>query len=87
MDDYQHSWIVDLMMRHVVGIQPEPEPNGALVIDPLPFGLREFRVERVPVRGHSVDILWSITDGFVVRVNGRERLRLPEIRRVENKLD
>ena len=86
IDDYQHSWIVDLIIRHVVGIQPEPEPNGALVIDPLPFGLREFRIERVPVRGHLVDVSWSMVEGFVVRVDGRERLRLPEIQRVEIKL-
>ena len=87
VDDYQHSWIVDLILRHVIGIQPEPEPNGALVIDPLPFGLREFRVERVPVRGHLIDVSWSMIDGFLVRVDGRERLRLPEIRRVEIKLE
>lgn len=86
VDDYQHSWIVDLIIRHVVGIQPEPEPNGALVIDPLPFHLRAFRIERVPVRGHLVDVSWSMIDGFLVRVDGRERLRLPEMRRVEVKL-
>jgi hypothetical protein len=87
VDDYQHSWIVDLIIRHVVGIQPEPEPNGALVIDPLPFGLREFRIEGVPIRGHRVDVSWSFVDGFEVRVDGRERLRLPELRRVEVKLN
>ncbi len=86
VDDYQHSWIVDLIIRHVAGIQPEPEPNGALVIDPLPFGLREFRIERVPVRGHFIDVSWSLIDGFVVRVDGREQMRLPEIARVEVRL-
>lgn len=87
VDDYQHSWIVDLIIRHVIGIQPEPEPNGALVIDPLPFNLREFRIEGVPVRGHLIDVSWSMLEGFLVRVDGRERLRLPEVRRVEIKLN
>ncbi len=86
VDDYQHSWIVDLIIRHVIGIQPEPEPNGALVIDPLPFGLRDFRIERVPVRGYLIDVSWSMSEGFVVRVDGKERTRLPEIARVEVRL-
>lgn len=85
--DFVRHWIVDPIIRHVIGIQPEPEPNGALVIDPLPFGLREFRIERVPVRSHLIDVSWSMVEGFLVRVDGKERLRLPEIRWVEIKLE
>jgi hypothetical protein len=81
VDDYQHSWIVDLILRHLVGVQPEPE--GPLSIDPLPFAVRSFRAEGIPVRGHLVDVIWARTEGFVVKVDGRERLRLPEPQRVE----
>jgi hypothetical protein len=45
-DDYMHSWIVDLVMRHVVGVQPvqgaKPE------IDPLPLGLSEMTCSGIP---------------------------------------
>lgn len=83
VDDYQHSWIVDLILRHVVGIQPEPGPTGALILDPLPFGLERFRVEGVPIRGHTLDVSWSRQEGFLIRVDGRERLHLPEPQYVE----
>ena len=33
-DDYMHSWVVDLIMRHAVGVQP-----GEDDVDPLPLGI------------------------------------------------
>ncbi|HLK57738.1 MAG TPA: trehalase family glycosidase [Chthonomonadaceae bacterium] len=83
VDDYQHSWIVDLMLRHVVGIQPEPGPNGELILDPLPFDLAHFQVEDIRIRGHRVDVSWSRSHGFQVHVDGALRLHIPERARVE----
>ena len=83
VDDYQHSWVVDLIIKHVVGIQTAPGPNGLLVIDPLPFGLRRFRCENIPVRGHFINVSWSRETGFSVHVDGQEVLLLPEPQRVE----
>ncbi len=83
IDDHQHSCIVDLIIRHVAGVQPAPGANGALVIDPLPFGLRRFRLEGVPIRGYLVDVLWSRETGYVVRVDGREAVLKPDMERVE----
>lgn len=83
IDDHQHSCIVDLIIRHVAGVQPAPGADGSLVIDPLPFGLRRFRLEGVPIRGHLVDVLWSRETGYVVRVDGREAVLKPDIERVE----
>jgi hypothetical protein len=83
IDDYQHSWIVDLILRHVVGVQPEPGADGALVIDPLPFELERFRAEDIRVRGHRIDVDWNRTDGFRVSVDGKERVRQPDRARVE----
>jgi hypothetical protein len=34
-DDYMHSWVVDLIMRHAVGVQPQ---IGEWHVDPLPLG-------------------------------------------------
>ena len=83
LDDHQHSRIVDLIIRHVAGVQPTPGANGTLVIDPLPLGLRRFRLEGVPVRGHLIDVLWSRETGFMVRVDGREAVLQPDIERIE----
>jgi hypothetical protein len=83
VDDYQHSWVVDLIMKHVVGIQPEPGPNGTLVIDPLPFDLDSFRAEGIPVRGHLVDVIVGRAQGFLINVDGVERIQLPTPQRVE----
>jgi hypothetical protein len=83
IDDYQHSWIVDLILRHVVGVQPEPGADSALVIDPLPFELNRFRAEDIRVRGHRIDVDWNRTYGFRVTVDGKERVRQPDRARVE----
>ncbi len=83
IDDYQHSWIVDLILRHVVGIQPTPGPKGALIIDPLPFALRRFRCDNLSLRGHRIDVIWNHDTGFTVRVDGKEALTLPDRTRVE----
>ena len=54
LDDVQHSWMVDLILKYVAGIQPQR--NGMLVVDPLPFGIQWLRVDRVPIRGHLVRV-------------------------------
>jgi glycogen debranching enzyme len=83
VDDYQHSWVVDLILKHLVGIQPEPKLGGKIVIDPLPFGLNAFRCESIPVRGHVVDVVWSETDGLLVRVDGVVKAQAQELQRLE----
>lgn len=83
IDDYQHSWIVHLILQQVAGVQSEPDAKGALVIDPLPFGLERFRAENLRIRGHRVDVLWRRAEGFVIRVDGKERARHLELQRVE----
>jgi hypothetical protein len=82
IDDYQQSWILDLILRHVVGVQPAPGPNGALIVDPLPFGLRNFRCEGIPVRGHRIDVIWDRTMGLTVRVDGRLAAESPDMQRL-----
>jgi hypothetical protein len=83
VDDYQHSWIVDLVLRHVVGVQPPGEAGKVLVIDPLPFEVGWFRAEDIRVRGHRIDIDWSEETGFTVRVDGREQVHTAARKRVE----
>jgi hypothetical protein len=52
IDDYQHSWVLDLLARGAAGVEPGAD---ALRIDPLPMGLESLRFHTA-VRGHEVDV-------------------------------
>jgi hypothetical protein len=42
-DDYMHSWIVDLILRHAVGVKP-----GSETVDPLPMDVDRIECSRIP---------------------------------------
>jgi hypothetical protein len=63
-DDYMHSWIVDLILRHAVGVRPgedevDPLPLGVEWIEctdiPHPRGRMSVRIERNKVKSLSID--------------------------------
>lgn len=86
IDDYQHSWVVDLIIRHVAGL--EPRDDDLLVVDPLDFDLREFELRRVHYRGHVVDIVYGPVDPerapmLQVFVDGTERASREGLGRIE----
>ena len=86
VDDYQHSWIVDIILQYVAGVQVEPGIKGRLVIDPLPFSVQSFQVEGLHIRGHWVDVFWDEVGGFRVRVDGEVRVQRTIRERVEVEL-
>lgn len=49
-DDYMHSWIVDLIMRHAVGVEP-----GRDDLDPLPLGV-EIECADIPTASGLIDV-------------------------------
>jgi hypothetical protein len=53
IDDYQHSWVLDLLARGVTGVEPG---RDALRIHPLPMGLDDARFLG-RLRGHDVDVV------------------------------
>jgi len=55
-EDYMHSWIVDLIIKYVVGVQPGE--NNQIVIRPLPFELDYFTLDRLKIAGHNLKITW-----------------------------
>jgi hypothetical protein len=66
IDDYQHSWVVDLILRLVAGIGPFP---GGVIIDPFPFDIDEVTVKNVLIDGRIFDV--SRKGGRIeVRVDG-----------------
>lgn len=83
VDDYMHSLLVDLILRHVVGVQPEPGADGALIVDPLPFGLDWFYAENILVRGHRITVSYDRAQGFTVKVDGRVQIQQPAMERAE----
>ncbi len=72
IDDYQHSWINDLIVQYVIGLRPAGE--GHCVVDPMPFGLDGFEAKGLPMQGASVDVARE-GEQLLVRVNGREAAR------------
>lgn len=81
VDDYQHSWVVDLIVKYLAGIRPGS--GDTLVINPLPFPVERFALRGVHYRGHVIDAEWDGGTGFVVRVDGEERVNQAERARVE----
>lgn len=53
-DDVQHAWLIDLIIRHIVGVNAS---SLGITIDPLPLGLELVEIGGLKVRGKSVDIL------------------------------
>jgi hypothetical protein len=84
VDDYQHSWAVDLIIRYVAGVQPQP--GGSLVVHPLPFGLEHFTLDRLHCRGHALRVTWRAAGadaGLRVWVDGTLRAQSKTIARLE----
>ncbi len=69
IDDYQHSWIVDLIVQYVIGLRPAGE--GRCVVDPMPVALDGFVARGLPMQGTRVDVVRE-AERLVVSVNGRE---------------
>jgi hypothetical protein len=54
VNDYQHSWVVDLIIKYVVGLRPLLD--GRVVIDPFPFEIRRMHADRIPYQGHFLRV-------------------------------
>jgi hypothetical protein len=66
LDDYQHSWINDLIIRWVIGFRPTPD---GFIVDPLPCGIEHARLDQLHYRGEPLQI--RLHDGAIsAAVNG-----------------
>ncbi|HMB92615.1 MAG TPA: trehalase family glycosidase [Rhodothermales bacterium] len=68
VDDYQHSWIVELIIKYVAGIRPHAH---GVTVDPFPFDAEHLRLDKVPMRGHRIGMKRT-GDCFAVFVNGTQ---------------
>lgn len=79
IDDYQHSWVLDLLVRGVAGLDPgsddaarsAPGDGDAVTVDPLPLGLESVWLEGALIRGHEVSVGIQ-GDAMAVTVDGRQ---------------
>lgn len=65
--DYNHSFYIDLIVRHICGLEPV---SGGFEIDPVDVGLEWFSLERVSIAGHEVSLHYRRGDTFRVYLDG-----------------
>jgi hypothetical protein len=79
LDDYQHSWLNDQIVRWIVGFRPDAD---GFVVDPLPADIAHARIERLPFRGSLLDVgfnehtVFAACDGRRLEVTRPETLRV-----------
>ncbi len=68
IDDYQHSWTNDLIVSLVLGVVPHGETG--CTVHPLRLGVRQARLDALPVAGHALRV--TLDGGrYHVAVDGR----------------
>jgi hypothetical protein len=67
IDDYQHSWVLDLLIRGVAGLDCT---ERGLVLDPLPVDVAWATLDGLVVRGRRVAVERRGAD-LTIRVDGR----------------
>ena len=73
VDDYMHSWVNDLILKYVMGIQPGLH---SVSIRPLRMGLKNASVSGVRIRGRELSVQIS-GNLFSVSVDGKRTAREP----------
>jgi hypothetical protein len=69
IDDYQHSWLADLILRIVAGVRPH---ERGITIDPFFCGVEMAEVTGVRVRGKTIGVRIA-GQRYTVSVDGDER--------------
>ena len=64
--DYLHSYYIDLIIRHVAGI--EPTENG-IKIDPIDIGLQFFSLSQVQLNGHELCVEYQKSEYYKVTLD------------------
>ena len=78
--DYNHSFWIDLAVRHIAGIEPDEK---GFVFSPLDMGLKHFSLRNVLVRGRRIDVYYQsgagtaypeLKQGYTLFIDGEKRL-------------
>jgi hypothetical protein len=63
IDDYQHSWVNDLLVRGVAGLEPT---SRGIMVDPLPLAMDHVTLLGATIRGRRVEVHRSGNDITIV---------------------
>ncbi len=66
VDDYQHSWVVDLIIKYICGVRPELDK---IIVDPFPFDLDYFRIDELLVKDRKLTVERN-KERFSVTIDG-----------------
>ncbi|MDH5643950.1 MAG: trehalase family glycosidase [Gemmatimonadota bacterium] len=69
IDDYQHSWVLDLLIRGVAGI--EPRFGQSVLVHPLPLGDVQSHLANVEICGRRLSVERSGAE-VIVDVDGKK---------------
>ncbi|SFM28620.1 hypothetical protein SAMN03159341_12431 [Paenibacillus sp. 1_12] len=58
--DYNHSYYIDLTIKHIAGLNVE---ENQFVLDPIDIGLSYFRLDRIYAAGYELTITYNRGDG------------------------
>ncbi len=89
IDDYQHSWVADLILKYAAGVRLE---GRRLTIDPLPFNLSWFLLKDCQLAGHKLDVCWNRdrrgqeARGLRICLDGKQAFRADTLTRWEVEL-
>lgn len=83
VDDYMHSWIVDLIIKYVAGIRVA---DKELVVDPFPFNLSSFAIDKVKARGHFLKVAYTKEGGLELFVDAILKAKSKELKALKMNL-
>ena len=69
IDDYQHSWVADLILQYAAGVRPHAR---GVTVDPFPLGLEQLTLTGVRVHGRTLEVR-IVGDHFTV-ISGGDRI-------------
>lgn len=75
--DYNHSFYIDLVIRHLCGLEPMAE---GFCFHPIKSGLTRFSLQNVVIRGHRIDVHFrtkaedGLNAGFTLMIDGEKKL-------------
>jgi len=91
--EYNHSYYIDLIVKHVVGLNVEKD---RLVFDPIDIGLDYFSIENIKAAGLDIKVTYkksglkfddvNIRDGYTVYINGDIALSSDKLEKMEYKI-
>ena len=55
IDDYQHSWVVDLIIKYAAGVQVDP--SGEVTLHPLNFGFKHFILKNLLIQDRLFEVV------------------------------